>query len=282
MTDALKPIAAWIKGAMRFIDLCEADVLDYLDRDLTKDAARLTKEGYELFGVDPEGSSLADLEHAELPASPAIRAPLAPAAITDDLVARGVTGIQRRDAEGWSDDQDEDQINRELARAVLVGVLEPLAPFAGVKMINDQVAPGLAEIRRYGAPEGPNDGHGAIMVGDAMYAAIEDAIAREEAARAARLSKMPTDLDAIGQINEALRRLKDLGWKDAIYCPKDGSPFDGIDAGSSAIHTYIYLGEWPTGTYMVMCDGDYWASQPILFRLKSPAADADATSTVQP
>lgn len=56
-------------------------------------------------------------------AAHAVRAPLALTAVTDDLVALGVDGIQRRDAEGWGD-EDEDQINRELARAVLVAVLE--------------------------------------------------------------------------------------------------------------------------------------------------------------
>lgn len=51
-----------------------------------------------------------------------LRAALAPIAITDDLVAIGVAGIQRRDAEGWAD-EDEQQINHELARAVLMAVL---------------------------------------------------------------------------------------------------------------------------------------------------------------
>lgn len=58
-----------------------------------------------------------------------VRASLATLAVTDDLVALGVAGIQRRDAEGWGD-EDEDQINLELAKAVLAGVMRatPLPP----------------------------------------------------------------------------------------------------------------------------------------------------------
>jgi hypothetical protein len=63
--------------------------------------------------------------------------------------------------------------------------------------------------------------------------------------------------------------LKRLGWNDAIYCPKDGTHFDAIEAGSTGIHDCNYQGEWPEGTWWVF-DGDMWPSRPILFRLKRP------------
>ena len=39
---------------------------------------------------------------------------------------------------------------------------------------------------------------------------------------------------ALRMMCDAYQRLKDFGWNDAIYCPKDGSIFDVIEAGSSA------------------------------------------------
>jgi hypothetical protein len=52
----------------------------------------------------------------------ALRATLASAVVTDDLIELGLIGIRERDAQGWSD-EDEDQINRELTRAVLTAAL---------------------------------------------------------------------------------------------------------------------------------------------------------------
>lgn len=65
---------------------------------------------------------------------------------------------------------------------------------------------------------------------------------------------------------EAVNALKRLGWRDAVYCPKDGSPFDAIEAGSTGIHRCHYFGEWPNGHYFVEEAGDLWPSRPILFR----------------
>lgn len=61
----LGQVEAWMKDAMRFIDLCEADVADYSDNGLFEDAERLLERGFALFGGD-ENSSLATIEHAHL------------------------------------------------------------------------------------------------------------------------------------------------------------------------------------------------------------------------
>lgn len=179
-------------------------------------------------------------------AAQTVRAPLASTAVTDDIVALGVAGIQRRDAEGWSD-EDEDQINRELAKAVLIAVLE--------------LPESTSDVVRRIVPAGHTCGP--VIVGETEFADLEAAIAREKAALAA---KLPTDQDAIAQINEAVRRLQDLGWKDPVHCPKDGSTFDGIEVGSTGIHPYLYLGTWPDGAFWLQADGDLWPSRPILGR----------------
>jgi hypothetical protein len=97
-----------------------------------------------------------------------------------------------------------------------------------------------------------------------------DADAIIESARRAeqeRAEKMPTEQDAIRAMWSAFERLRELGWKEAMYCPKDGTEFDAIEAGSTGIHSCVYHGEWPTGSYWIQADGDLWPSNPILFRV---------------
>lgn len=64
----------------------------------------------------------------------------------------------------------------------------------------------------------------------------------------------------------AYDELRKLGWREAVFCPKDGTVFEVIEPGSTGIHDCRYEGEWPTGGWWVE-DGP---SYPILFRLKEP------------
>lgn len=66
----------------------------------------------------------------------------------------------------------------------------------------------------------------------------------------------------------AYDNLRRMGWRDAIYCPKDGTVFEAIEAGSTGIHDCHYHGEWPNGHWWVHTDNDLYPSRPILFRLK--------------
>jgi hypothetical protein len=81
-----------------------------------------------------------------------------------------------------------------------------------------------------------------------------------------REGAMPDDAAALTILFEAYQRLKSLGWREAIYCPKDGTPFQAIEAGSTGIHTCHYDGDWPTGHWWISNAGDLWPSHPILFR----------------
>lgn len=94
---------------------------------------------------------------------------------------------------------------------------------------------------------------------------FEKMLADIEKAKQARAEKMPDEKAALTQMFEAYTRLKEIGWKDAIYCPKDGSMFSSISAGSTGIHKCNYTGEWPTGSWWVY-DGDVWPARPILWR----------------
>ncbi|MFN0183028.1 MAG: hypothetical protein ACKVQR_04330 [Aquabacterium sp.] len=100
-------------------------------------------------------------------------------------------------------------------------------------------------------------------------------VAEMDAARASRAELMPDQQAAIRVLFEAFDRLRELGWREGIYCPKDGTYFDTIEAGSTGIHECAYVGKWPDGYFMTVDDRDAYPSSfaPTLFRLK-PADDA--------
>lgn len=103
---------------------------------------------------------------------------------------------------------------------------------------------------------------------DAIWAECE----RLEAKRA---EDMPTEQDAINAMFEAYQRLRELGWREAMYCPKDGSIFKAIEVGSTGIHDCFYLGEWPKGNWEYPCEGDLWPSRPILFKPAEPSVQSE-------
>lgn len=96
-------------------------------------------------------------------------------------------------------------------------------------------------------------------VGEAIWA-----LANEQ--KEARAKAMPDVRTALNTLTDAVHRLKELGWSEACYCPKDGSEFEVIEAGSSGIHVAHYSGEWPKGCWWIHSDGDLWPSRPILWR----------------
>lgn len=90
---------------------------------------------------------------------------------------------------------------------------------------------------------------------DALWEQVEREQARREAL-------MPDEAAAIQLMMDAHTRLKDFGWNDAIYCPKDGSAFHALEAGSTGIHLCSYMGEWPKGGWWI----EDCPSRPTLYR----------------
>ena len=103
---------------------------------------------------------------------------------------------------------------------------------------------------------------------DALLASIEADDAR-------RNELMPTEDSARLMFFDAWLRLKDFGWKEAIYCPKDGSVFEAIEPGSSGVHACSYEGEWPKGSWWVHEDGHSCPSHPALYRKRKDANGTD-------
>lgn len=126
----------------------------------------------------------------------------------------------------------------------------------------------LAEI----LPEGHHCGP--VHTDAASFKRLADAFVRKDAAQAER---MPDDKAALNQMHDAYTRLERLGWRNAIYCPKDGTAFDAIEPGSTGIFACFYEGEWPNGHWWMEDGGDLWPSRPTLFRLKATTANAVGT-----
>jgi hypothetical protein len=130
-------------------------------------------------------------------------------------------------------------------------------------------------------PSGPIVGHKTFSDGhheplrQSEAAAI---MAASDAAKALRTRRMPDERAAIDAMFEAWQRLKELGWNDAQYCPKDGSLFDVIEPGSTGIHRCRYEGEWPKGSWWIEGDGDLWPSRPVLFRVPAPPSSGATTT----
>lgn len=94
---------------------------------------------------------------------------------------------------------------------------------------------------------------------------IADAV---KAADKRRAELMPDEKAAIRAMFDAWLRLTELGWTSAIHCPKDGTEFDAIEAGSTGIHRCLYQGKWPNGHWWIVDDGDLVPSWPVLCRTR--------------
>lgn len=81
----------------------------------------------------------------------------------------------------------------------------------------------------------------------------------------------------LSEMFQRYEALKKLGWEDIIYCPKDGTEFLSISAGSTGVHRCHYDGEWPMGFWWVHEAGDLWPARPILWKPMPPNATAAAT-----
>src|SRR5258708_7682666 len=95
---------------------------------------------------------------------------------------------------------------------------------------------------------------GCVVLTAAEGEAIWEAAKKQQRERAERI---PDEATALRVMQDAYTRLKELGWRDAIYCPKDGTRFQAIESGSSGVHHCYYHGKWPNGSWWIE-DEDTW------------------------
>lgn len=89
-------------------------------------------------------------------------------------------------------------------------------------------------------------------------------------AKAERAERMPDDMAAIRALTDAHHRLKELGWRDAIYAPtiETCAELELIEVGSSGIHR----GYRDHEKRFWINDTDTWPSRPVLYREVKPAS----------
>ena len=80
-----------------------------------------------------------------------------------------------------------------------------------------------------------------------------------------RPKRSAEEVAALGTMAIGYEQLHHLGWRNIIYCPKDGSYFLAIEAGSRGVFECNYTGEWPDGSWWIH-DGDTWPAHPILWK----------------
>lgn len=97
---------------------------------------------------------------------------------------------------------------------------------------------------------------------EALMASVEK-VQRE------RNERMPDEKAAIKALFDAWLRLKDFGWNQPQYCPKDGTHFHIIELGSTGIFEGAYVGKWPDGRWDSWDEHDMYCSSiaPAMFKL---------------
>lgn len=113
------------------------------------------------------------------------------------------------------------------------------------------------------------------MAVDRRFKAAHDALNK---ARERRADLMPDEQAALRVMFMVWERLKDFGWNDPVYCPKDGTEFDVIELGSTGVFSGRYVGTWPDGHWELMDDRDVYPTsrQPAMFRLRKVRVPAYA------
>lgn len=108
--------------------------------------------------------------------------------------------------------------------------------------------------------------HGELRHAPLSRAEADEILRQVEAEDARRKELMPDEEAARSMFFDAWLRLRDFGWREAMYCPKDGRLFEVIEAGSTGVHKCEYNGEWPKGSYWIHADNDLSPSHPTMYR----------------
>ena len=118
------------------------------------------------------------------------------------------------------------------------------------------------------ATHDPSDEPPVMGAGD-MTRNWEEIMASIDRATALRKELMPTEESALRLMLHVSERLKEFGWQNAIYAPKDGRPLELIEFGSSGIHKghcrEVPPSDFPMKWFWIL-DDDMWPSKPILYR----------------
>ncbi len=87
-----------------------------------------------------------------------------------------------------------------------------------------------------------------------------------EAQKAARAEQLPTEYDCFRVLNQAFIRLEELGWRNAVYCPKNGDAFLAVEGHHSKPFRCMYMGDWPDGGWWELETGELYPARPTIFK----------------
>ncbi len=105
----------------------------------------------------------------------------------------------------------------------------------------------------------------------ALVEALWDAA---KASRAKRAEDMPDEETCLRRLFDAVERMKELGWRDAVYAPKS-APLLLIEPGCTA----VLRGYRDSVGFWVTTDDDTYPSHPILFMDRAAAELASESAS---
>ena len=68
------------------------------------------------------------------------------------------------------------------------------------------------------------------------------------------------------QICHLTNEMRNEGWSEISYCPKDGSSFLAWNPLCSLPYICTYSGKWPDGKWWAHVDGDVWPDKPMMWK----------------
>jgi len=103
---------------------------------------------------------------------------------------------------------------------------------------------------------------------------VHEILRKAEALRAIRAKQLPNEQDCIRMMVQCRMRLIELGWRSGEYAPKDGTEFEGINAGFRGPARCVWLGSG----FFVAHGGDWWpVPRPLVFRAAAATSGKGAT-----
>lgn len=91
---------------------------------------------------------------------------------------------------------------------------------------------------------------------------IEAIIAEIDRKAKERAERIPDTQAALRLMFDCCERLKELGWRDMMYAPKDMRAEQVITWGS----TGIFAAQWMGTSWFVEDGGDLWPSEPLMYQ----------------
>lgn len=92
---------------------------------------------------------------------------------------------------------------------------------------------------------------------------VHEILREADAQQQARAEQFPDEQSVIRMMVQCRLRLEELGWRSALYAPRDGSHFLAITPGYAGPSECTWLGSG----FFVADGNDWWPTTPSHFKL---------------